>query len=102
MHPRANRRKHAVKFIAARVKLQLRAVIDVICPHRPHNRQIIDAIADVRPPIADFDSALAAFAVTNLQRIQLRQNLSQVWRRGTNIRIEKRLVQHRFEWRFGD
>ena len=69
VNPRADRRKIAVEHVAAGVKLQLGAVIDVVGPHRANDREVVDARADVRPPIADFDAAFAALLEADLQRV---------------------------------
>ena len=71
MHPRADRGKEAVEPIAAGVELKLGAVVVVVRPHRADDREVVDAAADVRPPVADFDAALAALAEADLQRIDL-------------------------------
>ena len=68
VHPRADRRKIAIDAVPAGVKLKLRTVVAVVGPHRADDGQIVDAVADVRPPIADFDAAFAALAIADLQR----------------------------------
>src|SRR5207244_12732066 len=69
--------------------LQLSAMVDVVRPHRADDRQVVDAAAHMRPPIADFNAALSAPAVADLQWIKFRQNLSHVRRRGADIRSEE-------------
>src|SRR5438105_675054 len=67
MRPGADRGKVAINAVAARMELKLCAMIAVFGPHRADNGEVIGAIADVRPPVADFDPALAALAVADLQ-----------------------------------
>ena len=50
------------------VELQNCAMIVIGGPHGTYNRQVIDAVAQVRPPICDGDAAPAALAITHLHR----------------------------------
>ena len=102
MHPGADRRKKAIEPIAAGVKLKLSAVVDVVGPHRADDGQIVDATADVRPPIADLDAALAAFAEADLHRVQLGENLSLVGSSRADVLVEEFLVQDAVKRRLGD
>ena len=56
--PGADRGEEAVERVAAGVELKLGAVVDVVGPHRADDGEVVDAAADVRPPVADFDAAL--------------------------------------------
>ena len=47
--------------MAAGVELQLGAVVVVGRPHRADDGEVVDALADVRPPVADLDAALPRF-----------------------------------------
>ena len=85
VHPGPDRREKAIEPVAARVKLKLRAVVDVVGPHRAHDREVIDASADVRPPITNLDAAFAALAVPHLQWIKLRKDLPLVGYGGANV-----------------
>ena len=68
--PRADRRELALEHVPAGVELELGAVVVVGGPHRADDGDVVDAVADVRPPVADLDAALAALAVADLQRIE--------------------------------
>src|ERR1700730_12001266 len=57
------------------MELHLSAVVIVRGPHRPHHGDVVDAFRYVRPPIADFNSALAALLEAHLQGIQAWMNL---------------------------
>ena len=46
----------------------LRAVVVVGRPHRADDGDVVDAVADVRPPVADLDAALAVLLEADLQR----------------------------------
>jgi hypothetical protein len=70
MHPRADRRVVAVEEVVARVELVLGAMVVVRAPARPHDRQVVDVAADVRPPVGDLDPALAALPVAHLQWVE--------------------------------
>ena len=70
MHPRAQRRIFAVEHVPAGVKLRLGAVVVVSGVHGADEGNIVHALAEVRPPIADLDPALAALAEANLQRVE--------------------------------
>ena len=60
MHPRAERRELAVEHVPAGVELRLGAVVVVGRVHRADDGDVVDAVADVRQPVADLDAALAA------------------------------------------
>src|SRR5262245_44365794 len=51
-------------------QLQLRAVIVVRGPHTADKREVVDAGAQVRPPIADLDPELAGVPKPNLSRVE--------------------------------
>jgi hypothetical protein len=72
MHPRTDGGKVTIDAMPPRMELKLSAVIAVFGPHRADDRQIIDAIADVRPPVAHFNPAGAALLIADLQRQNLR------------------------------
>ena len=57
MDPRADRRKLPFEHVPAGVELQLGAVVVVGRPHRTDHGDVVDAGADVRPPVADLDAA---------------------------------------------
>src|SRR5262249_57385311 len=61
----------AVDDVMAGVEFVLGGVVVVGHPHRADDGQVIDAGADVRPPVADLDAALAPFAVADLHGIDL-------------------------------
>src|SRR6266513_5505691 len=68
MHPGANGGVIPLEKLATSVKLQLRAMIVVGRPGRANKRDIVGALSQVRPPVADFDPALPTLAVADLQR----------------------------------
>ena len=70
VNPRADRGKLPFKDVPAGVKLQLGAVVVVGRPHRADDREVVDASADVRPPVADLDAGLTSLAIADLQRIE--------------------------------
>src|SRR5262249_39948739 len=61
----------------AGVKLELRPVIVVRRPHRAYDGNIVDAIADMRPPVAGFNAAFAVLAIADLHRKNLRVHFVQ-------------------------
>src|SRR5262245_10639490 len=65
--PGADRGKVAIDTVAAGVKLKLRTVVAVFGPHGADNGQIVDAFADMGPPVADLDATLAALPIADLQ-----------------------------------
>jgi hypothetical protein len=76
------------------MELQLSAMIDVVRPHRANDGDVVDAAADVRPPVADLDAALTALLVTDLQRVDLRKDFALVGRGGSYVRVQILLIQH--------
>ena len=68
MHPGAERRVRAVEDVPAGVELVLGGVVVVGGPDRAHHGDVVDAGADVRPPVADLDAAAAALAIADLER----------------------------------
>ena len=62
MNPRADRRKLPFEHVPAGVELQLGPVVVVGRPHRADHGEVVDARADVRPPVADLDARLAPLA----------------------------------------
>ena len=72
VRPRADRGEVAFELEAAGVKLQLRAVVVVGGPHRADDGHVVDALAHVRPPVADLDSALPPLPVADLHRVEPR------------------------------
>ncbi len=68
--PRADRGKLPLEHVPAGVELQLGAVVVVGRPHRADDGDVVDAVADVGPPVADLDAALPALAEADLKRIQ--------------------------------
>jgi len=52
------------------VKLQLGGMVVVGGPHRADERDVVDPLPDMRPPVAQFQAALAALLETDLQGIQ--------------------------------
>ena len=53
VNPRADRRKQSFERVPAGVELQLCAVVVVGRPHRADDGQVVDALAHMRPPVAD-------------------------------------------------
>src|SRR4051794_17288797 len=102
MYPRADGREESVESVATGMELQLSAVVDVVRPHRANDRQVIDATAHMRPPVANFDAALAAPAVADLQWVKFGENLSHIRRGSPNIVIQELFIQNTFVRRFGD
>ena len=74
--PRADRGKDSFEHVPAGVELQLGAVIVVGRPHRADDGQVVDARADVRPPVADLDPGLAPLAIADLKRIEHLANVA--------------------------
>ena len=71
MDPRADRGKLPFEHVPAGVELELRAVIVVGGPHRADDGQVVGAVAEVRPPVADLEAALAALLKADLHAEQL-------------------------------
>ena len=74
--PRADRGELPLEHMPAGVELQLGAVVVVGRPHRADHRDIVDAGAQVRPPVADLDPGLAALAIADLKRIERLANVA--------------------------
>ena len=68
--PGADRGNSRIKHVTPGMKLNLGSVIVVGGPHGSNDRDVIDSRTDVRKPVADFDPALAALFVADLQRIE--------------------------------
>ena len=66
MHPGANGREEAIKNVTTGMELQLSRVIVVAGPYRSNQCDVIDAIAQVRPPVGKFDATLAEFPISDL------------------------------------
>ena len=75
MNPGADRGEKPLEDMAARMKLQLGGVVVVCGPGRANDGQIVDAIADMRKPVADFDAALSALPIADLHGEQLQLDL---------------------------
>src|SRR5262249_31347309 len=58
MYPRADGRQRPLEGVPAGVELQLGAVVVVGGPQGTDHGNVVDAVADVRPPVADLDAAL--------------------------------------------
>ena len=69
--PGAERRELAVEHVPAGVELRLGAVVVVGRVHRADDGDVVDALADVRQPVADLDAALAVLLEADLQRVEL-------------------------------
>ena len=95
MDPRPDRRMEAVKNVAAGVKLKLSRVVVVCRPHRSHDGDVIDARADVRPPVAHLDPALAALLESDLQRVQRPHQLARRPGKVAHVLPIKRRANHR-------
>ena len=100
IHPRANRRVRSFERMPAGVKLKLCSVIVVGRPHRPHDGQVVRALADVRPPIADLQPALAARPPANLHRVNVRMNFVQPSDDLAQILLDVRRIERRLVRRF--
>ena len=74
--PRADRGKLPLEHVPAGVELELGAVVVVGRPHRADDGDVVDAVAEVRPPVADLDAALAALAKADLERIERLPNVT--------------------------
>src|SRR5436190_24376077 len=68
MNPRPDRREQAIEHLAAGMKLILRGVIIVGCPHGTDEREIVDHFAHVRPPVRHLNAEVAVLAITDLER----------------------------------
>ena len=93
MHPGANRGVIPLEKLATGVKLQLRAMIVVGGPGRANECDIVGALGQVRPPVADFDAALPTLALADLQRQQSLHELP-LFHRGVDMVLNVRRVQH--------
>ncbi len=71
MNPRADRRKGPLQRMPAGMELKLGAVVIVGRPHRADHGDVVNAVADVGPPIADGNAGLTTLAVADLERIHL-------------------------------
>lgn len=77
VNPGTNGGELALQNMTAGMELQLGSVIVVRGPHRPHHGDVIDAVAHVRPPIADFQAAAPALSIADLHGEDLRMHLVQ-------------------------
>src|SRR5437867_228710 len=66
MNPGTDTWKDTLKQMASRVELELCRMIIICCPHRPDERDVIDAASQARPPVRDFNTALAVFPKRDL------------------------------------
>ena len=73
--PRADGREIPLEHVAAGVELELGAVVVVGGPHRADDGDVVDAVAQVGPPVADLDPALAALPEADLHRVDLGMDL---------------------------
>ena len=67
VHPGPDGGEESVTDVPPRMELQLRTMVVIGRPHRTHDGDVVDTIADVRPPIANLNTTLSAFAIANLQ-----------------------------------
>ena len=74
--PRADRGELPFEHVPAGVELQLGAVVVVGGPHRADDGEVVDAAAEVRPPVADLQPALPALLEADLQGIELVANVA--------------------------
>ena len=86
------------------MELELGAVVVVGRSTSSGRREVVDAVADVRPPVADLDAALAALAVADLQRVELRCGRCRCSGSNATTRsfVEERRVEDVFVRRLGD
>ncbi len=61
--------------MATGVELELCAMVVVRRPHRTDDGEVVHALANVRPPVADLDPAPAPLRVSHLERVNLRLDL---------------------------
>jgi hypothetical protein len=94
VNPGSDGGKEALEDMASRVKLQLRSMVVVGGPHRTDNRQIVNAISHVRPPVTDLDAALATLPVPHLRGEELRHQLSLARDEFHDILFGKRGIQN--------
>src|SRR6516225_933956 len=92
MHPGAERRLPAIEENAAGMKLKLGRVVEIGRPERANHGQIIDAAANVWPPVAHLDPALAALAETDLQRQDFGIDL-RLTGEGTEVLVDLRRLE---------
>src|SRR5207302_11405496 len=71
VHPRTDGREGAFEYVPAGVELKLGAVVVIGCPHRADDGDVVDAVTDVRPPVADGNAAPPAFFESGLQVVKL-------------------------------
>ena len=83
------------------MELELRAVVVVGGPHRAHDRDVVDTITHVGPPIAHFDAALGALAVADLHGVELRPHVSARYDL-LDVPANQRRGEGVFVGRFGD
>ena len=57
------------------MELKLGPVVVVRRPHRTDHGDVVDARAEMRPPVADFDPALTPLAIADLKRIKAPANV---------------------------
>ena len=62
--------------MAPGMELQLAGVVIIGCPHGSNECHVVDAIAQLRPPVANFNAALAVFPVPDLHGEDLSHQLS--------------------------
>ena len=77
MHPAADSRERPFQRVPPGKELKLRPVIVVRGPARTDQSQIVGAVAQVRPPVADPQPGFAALLIPDLHRKNLRVNLVQ-------------------------
>ena len=68
VHPRADYGLFLVERVAPVMHLKLGIVVVVSRIHRAHDRNIIDALRQVRKPITDLSAGSTVTLVANLQR----------------------------------
>ncbi len=66
MHPRPDTGKDTITDMAARVKLQLGAMIIISRPHGTNHCYVVNAFANIRPPVRNLYSALSLLSVSHL------------------------------------
>src|ERR1700684_1822885 len=71
MYPGTNRGEEAIEDVPPGVELQLRGMIIVGCPHGADQRDVVDLLCQVWPPVRDLNAALPMLPESDLHREEL-------------------------------
>ena len=94
MNPRANRRERTFQGMPSRMELKLRPVVVVGRPHGTDEAEVVGHGAQVRPPVAHLQPALAKLPIAHLQRIELRMHLVQTGDHLAQVLLEIGRLEH--------